>query len=174
MQTTLKRIYAYKPCKNGFEELLYKLGMPKLNDWRRLPISEIDRKIDVLTILDLNGFDDALWSLRAVEGYDKELRLFAVWCGKRVQENISDIRSIEAINVAEKFANGKASKCDLMKALIDAEESSDGGWPAEKNPGKAAMTSAKWFSALAKSSEVERKIQEEKFRELLISCSSPV
>lgn len=51
---------------------------------------------------------------------DKELRLFAVFCARQVQHLMTDPRSIEAIDVAEKFAQGKASDDELARAYAAA------------------------------------------------------
>ena len=61
--------------------------------------------------------NDILWVV-AREEYlnDKELRLFAVWCARQVQHLMKDKRSIKALDVAEKHANGEASKADLREA----------------------------------------------------------
>jgi len=68
MRTTLKKIRAHGPCKDGWEQLLKHLGKTKADD----------EPLSILTILDSNGLDDALWCLRAVDGHEREMRLFAV------------------------------------------------------------------------------------------------
>lgn len=160
MKTTLQKILKNISCESQRKEFLRKLGKKESDNC----------KIEILEILDLNGFDDALWSLRGVDGYERELRLFAVWCGRRVQENIKDQKSIDAINIAEKFANGEASESDLLQVWVNADDSLDGGWPADKNAGRAAYTSAKWFAAIAQSNKDERQAQERQFREVLLNC----
>lgn len=52
---------------------------------------------------------------------DKELHLFAVYCARQVQHLMTDPRSIEAIDVAEKFAQGKASDDELAIARAAAK-----------------------------------------------------
>ena len=47
---------------------------------------------------------------------DKQLRLFAVWCVRQVQHLLKDKRSIEALDVAERYANGKATDEELKFA----------------------------------------------------------
>jgi hypothetical protein len=47
---------------------------------------------------------------------DKELRLFAVFCARSVQHLITDERSVNAINVAERHANGEATDQELAAA----------------------------------------------------------
>ena len=49
---------------------------------------------------------------------DKELRLFAVFCARQVQHLLTDPRSIDAIDVAERFAHGEASAEELAAASV--------------------------------------------------------
>ena len=106
MQTTLNKIRAHSPCKTGWEKLLKHLGKTKADD----------EPLALLTILDSNGLDDALWCLRAVNGRDKEISLYAVWCARQVQHLMIDARSISAIYVAERYANGEATEEELAEA----------------------------------------------------------
>jgi hypothetical protein len=55
---------------------------------------------------------------------DKDLRLFGVWCARESLKLIEnpDKRSIEACNVAERYANGKATKEELDAAYIAADD----------------------------------------------------
>ena len=103
MKTTLNAIRKHEPCKDGWEKLLKYLGKTKADD----------EELSIATILDSNGLNDALWCLRAVEGYDKEIRLFAVWCARQVQHLMKDQRNIDALNVAERYANGEATEEEL-------------------------------------------------------------
>ncbi len=70
----------------------------------------------ITTLIDRDGLDEALICLRAVDGRDKEIRLFAVWCARQVQHLMKDQRSIEAIDVAEKYAHGLATEDELTTA----------------------------------------------------------
>jgi len=106
MRTTLKKIRAHGPCKDGWEQLLKHLGKTKADD----------EPLSILTILDSNGLDDALWCLRAVDGHEREMRLFAVDCARQVQHLMTDARSISAIDVAERYANGEATEEELAEA----------------------------------------------------------
>lgn len=47
---------------------------------------------------------------------DKELRLFAVFCARQNLHLLTDHRSINAIDIAEKFAHGHATVDDLDAA----------------------------------------------------------
>ena len=110
MKTTLNKIRKHEPCTSGWEKLLTYLGKTKADD----------EPISIATILDSNGLDDALWCLRAVDGYDKEIRLFAVWCAGQVQHLMKDQRSIDALDVAERYANGEATEEELEVARAAA------------------------------------------------------
>jgi len=100
MNTTLNKIRSKSPCADGWVKLLKHLGKPQADD----------EPLSLITILDSNGLDDALWCLQAVDGHDREIRLYAVWCARQVQHLMTDKRSLDAIDVAERFANGLALK----------------------------------------------------------------
>jgi hypothetical protein len=53
---------------------------------------------------------------------EKDLRLFSVWCAREALELIEnpDHRSLEACDVAERYANGEATKEELLAAHADA------------------------------------------------------
>ena len=107
LTTTLNRIRAHGPCRAGWEKLLRGLGKTQADD-EPLPYS---------TILRINGLDDALWCCRAEERqHAREWRLFAVWCTRRVQHLMTDPRSVAALDVAERYANGAATEAELYAA----------------------------------------------------------
>lgn len=126
MFTTLNQIRAKSPCAEGWTKLLAHLGKTKADD---VPLS-------IITILDSNGLDDALWCLQAVEGHDREKRLYAVWCARQVQHLMKDKRSIDALDTAERFANGLATQEEL-----DAARAAAGG-AACNSAGDASCNSA--------------------------------
>ena len=145
MKTTLNAIRACSPCERGWKKLLNGLGKT----------AAYDDPLSLIVILDINGLDDALWCLRAVSGHDKEIRLFAVWCARQVQHLTSDKRSVTAIDVAERFANGDATKEDLDAARAAA-------WAAAWDAASDAASDAAWAAA----SDAARDAQEAKLREL--------
>ena len=66
---------------------------------------------------------DIIWLLCHKEFLsDKDLRLFAVWCARESLNLIDnpDPRSIEACNVAERYANGEATRAELEEARYHA------------------------------------------------------
>ena len=110
--TTLNRIREQnpRPCAPSWEILLRSLGKTSADD-EPLPYAYIVRTLDL---------DDALWCCRAEPQYAKEWRLFAVWCARRVQHLMGDPRSIAALDVAERYANGRADDTDLAAARAAA------------------------------------------------------
>jgi hypothetical protein len=99
MFTTLNKIRAKSPCFDGWSKLLKYLGKTKADD----------EPLSLLTILNSNGVEDTIWCFRAVEGYDKEQRLFAAWCARQVQHLVTDERSIAVLDTAERYANSIAT-----------------------------------------------------------------
>lgn len=94
--------------------------------------------ISLLSILDSNGFDDALWALRCVPEVDRDARLYAVSCARQVQSLMTDPRSVEALKVVERFANGEATQEELDVARDAAR---DAAWNATED--------ATWHAARA-------------------------
>ena len=147
MKTTLDEIRKHNPCAGGWEKLLKYLGKTKADD----------EPLAITTILDSNGLQDALWCLRAVEGYDREIRLYAVWCARQVQHLLKDQRSIDAIDVAEKYANGQATQDELDAARDDAWSAAgaaryaamDVAWSAAWHAADAAARVAAWGAVRA-------------------------
>ena len=63
---------------------------------------------------------DLIWAAtRPCVLTDKELRLFAVFCARSVQHLLKDPRSRDAIDVAERHADGLATN-DELRAAYDA------------------------------------------------------
>ena len=70
---------------------------------------------------------------------DKELRLFAVWCERQVQHLMPDERSIAALDVAERRANGNATDEELRTAAwVARAAASDVAWMAAWRAAEAA------------------------------------
>jgi len=135
VKTTLNAIRAHSPCADGWSKLLRHLGKTQADD----------EPLDLRTILDSNGFDDALWCLRAVPNCDREARLFAVWCARQVQHLMTDPRSIAALDVAERRAHGKATDAELAAA-----------WAAAGAAARAAACDAAWAAAWAAACDAAR------------------
>jgi hypothetical protein len=71
---------------------------------------------------------------------DKTLRLFACWCVRQFWELLTDERSRNAVEVAEKFANGEATSEELVAAR-------DAAWDAAGDAAGDAARDAAWSAA---------------------------
>jgi hypothetical protein len=83
MNTTLNKIKQHSPCTEGWVKLLSHLGKTEADD----------EHLELTTILESNGLNDALWALRAVDGKDREIRLMACDFAESVVHLANDIRS---------------------------------------------------------------------------------
>jgi hypothetical protein len=138
MKTTLNQIRACSPC--GLDPRQIPLtGFCKL----RAAMGEgfdPEAPITITQILDSNGLDDALWCLKAVQGYEREKRLYAVKQARKVQHLNTDPRVEAALKAAEDFANGLIGITALAAALAAA------GAAARAAAGAAAGAAA-WAAA---------------------------
>jgi len=75
----------------------------------------------IIDILDCDGLDEALIALDQAQGHDREIRLYASWCARQVESLMTDKRSISALDVAERYANGLATADELSLASVAAD-----------------------------------------------------
>ena len=129
--TSLNRIREHGPCSDGWAKLLRHLGKTQADD----------EPLALATILDSNGVCDALWCLRAVDGHRREMRLYAVWCARQVQHLITDPRSLAALDVAERHADGQATDEELAAAR-------DAASAVARDVAIRGAGDAAWFAAL--------------------------
>ena len=140
--TTLNAIRAHEPCADGWARLLRHLGKTEADD----------EPLALTTILDSNGLGDALWALRAVTGQDRAIRHYAVWCARQVQHLMTDPRSLAALDVAERHADGLATDDELRVAwdaawAVAGYPASVAAWAAAKAAARAAAGDAAWYAA---------------------------
>ena len=129
MKTTLNKIKAFEPCKDGWLKLLTFLNKKKADD----------EELSLLTILESNGLNDALWALRAVDGFEKEKRLMACDFAESVVHLANDERCVNAIKVSRNYANGIATKEELNAAKYVAWTAAE---VASSAAGSACITDA--------------------------------
>ena len=84
---------------------------------------------------------------------DRTLRLFAVYCARSVQHLMTDQRSIDAVDVAERYAHGHATDDELaaargaaMDAMDAMDAAMDAAWAAAASVAVAAASVA-WAAA---------------------------
>jgi hypothetical protein len=155
--TTLNEIRKHSPCSDGWTKLLAHLNKTKADD----------EPLPLLTILDSNGLDDTLWCLRVLgPEHNGWMRLLAVHYARQVQHLMTDQRSLDALDVAERYARGEATDAELAAALSAAR---DAAWDA-RDARAAALSAAR--AARAAAWDAAWDAQEKKLRELL-SCATP-
>ena len=96
---------------------------------------------------------------------DKQLRLIAVECARQVQHLMTDPRSITALDVAERYANGEATDEELAAAWDAARAAgaaARAAWDAARAAGAAARAAgaaarAAGDAARVKQAEIVRK-----------------
>ena len=135
--TTLNKIREHAPCSDGWTKLLRHLGKTTADD----------QPVSLLTVLESNGLDDALWCLRAVDGHQREMRLYAVWCARQAQHLMASPRSLAALDLAERYANGEATDDELAAAW-------DAAWDAARDAAWAAAGAVAWDAAGAAARDV--------------------
>jgi hypothetical protein len=104
--------------------------------------------IDILNVEECPA-EDRLWVVLREDFIDaKTLRLFAAWCAREALKLIDkpDQRSIEACNVAERYANGDATKEELAAARAAAIAAA---WAAASDAARAAAIAAAIAAARA-------------------------
>ena len=121
MKTTLNKIRKHEPCSSSWDRLLKHLGKTKADD----------DPLEIKTILDALGIEDAVWALRAVDNHGKEIRLFACDCAENVLNLFemkfpNDNRPRKAIETARQFANGECNEDELNSARAAAETAARG------------------------------------------------
>lgn len=123
---TLQKIKDRHPCSSWWKKLLKAKGGTTADYAAEFPLSDV---------LDINGLDDTLWCLRCLPKHNNLWRLYAVWCARQVQHLMTDKRSIDALDVAERRARGLATEAEL-----------DAAWDAAR----AAARVAEWAAEAAK------------------------
>ena len=133
--TTLRQIRQHSPCREGWRTLLSALGKT----------GEDDEPLPLTTILQSNGLDDALWCLRTITGYDKEIIRFVLACVQEVRHLMTDQRSLNVLDALERHLESPLSKQELDVVLAEA-------WAAAARAAEAAAEAARaaaWAAARA-------------------------
>ena len=161
--TTLNRIREHSPCEDGWTNLLAGLGKTSADD-AALPFA---------TILEINGLDDAHWCCRAEPQYAKKWRLLMVAYARRVEHLITVPEVKNAIDVAERYANGKATDEELYAAWADASAgeyaaevaswAAERRWDAGDGAARGTVNVVEGDALWNASEAAERKWQEQEF-----------
>lgn len=145
---TLKQLRDAGACFEGYNKVVCMLSGSQFDADRESYMRfKHDAPISLIDIAKNNGLDDALWATRCVHGYDRDLRLYAVWCAKKVQRFMADARSVAALVVAERFANGNATKDELSAAMAAARVAVYDAATAARASAREAALASVWHHA---------------------------
>ena len=151
-EVTLKDLRQAKACIAGYNKVVCSLqGQPftdKHRDMKSYIRFAYKEPISLSFILENNGLNDALWALHCIKDADRDIRLFSVWCARQVQHLMRDSRSTNALDVVERFANGKATKEELEAARDAARDAASAAAYAASAAAYAARDAA-WNAASA-------------------------
>lgn len=143
MFTTLNKLKAHNACEERYNHLLQCLGKTQADD----------ELLSIRTILEYNGIEDAIWAIRTVEGYDKEMRLFACDCAESALSRYeakypNDDRPRKAIEVARRYANGEATLEELDAARKEAWAKWEAtNWESEVAAAWIVLSRVAWWTA---------------------------
>ena len=157
MKSTLNKIRKNNPCKESWLKLLEHLDKTEADD----------KDLHLSVILDLLGVQDTIWALRAVDGKEKEIRLFACDCAEHVlhiyeAKNPNDPTVRKCIEVARRYAAGEATS-EEMTAAWDAADAA----ARDADTARAAANAAAWAAARTADWDAERNYQEFLIRKLI-------
>ena len=112
---TLDAIKAHDPCDD------YKVLKSHLGD--DFPL---DKEFPLSLALDVEGYEyspvsNTIWCFRALPEHKEIIQRFAIWSARQAQHLMKDKRSIDALDIAEKFLDGKATKEELRDAADAAD-----------------------------------------------------
>jgi hypothetical protein len=130
---TLEQIKAACPCIGGWKKILAARGGVKADHSEPFPLSEA---------LDSNGLGDTLWALRCIPEHDALWRRYVVWCARQVRHLMADPRSLDALDVADRYSQGLATDAELAAARAAAEAAEAAAWDAGAAAGVAAEAAA--------------------------------
>ena len=99
LTTTTARIDACNPCSARRQRAAELLNITEPSD----------EPITYAQLLDVLGLDDALWCCRAEPDLAPIWRRYAVWCVRQVRHLMTDQRSMDLLDVAERHASGAAT-----------------------------------------------------------------
>ena len=147
-EVTLKQLRDHDSCVEGYNKVVCMLKGIEFGEYKKTHIRfNHSAPISLVDIANNNGIDDALWCLRCNPEWERDSRLFAVWCARQVQHLMKDERSIHSLDVAEKHADGNATDEELTAAWAAARA-------ADTAAAMAAATAAAWAADTAAQKEM--------------------
>ena len=150
--TTLNIIRAARPCNKGWTKLLKGLGKTAADD----------EPLPLMTILDINGLDDALWCIDADPALERIKRHYQAWCAEQVlhlfeAEHPGDMRVRDQIAM---LRNDDATP-------EERDAARDAAWAAALDAARAAA----WYAARDDAWDAARDEQERHLRSMFMEAT---
>lgn len=174
--TTLNIIRAARPCNKGWTKLLKGLGKTAADD----------EPLPLMTILDINGLDDALWCIDADPALERIKRHYQAWCAEqvlhlfeaehpgdmRVRDQIAMLRNDDATpeeRDAARAAAGDAARAAAMATARGAAMAAarDSAWAAALDDARATA----WYAARDDAWDAARDEQERHLRSMFMEAT---
>ena len=147
-----KLIRSFTPCYNPSEVEIADGESLTIKEWIEKYRNIVKKKEDIIWLVCRPEFMT-----------DKDCRLFAVWCAREALKLIKspDPRSINACDVAEKFANGQATNEELAAARAAAMDAARAtawaaAWAATMVTAMVTARDAAWAAARAAAMDAAR------------------
>ena len=159
---TLNRIKSHSPCFEGWVEVVRANGGVKV---------DFDCPFPVSSILDSNGLDDTLWTLKCLPEYGKLWRKFSWWLATQAVDNSQDQRVKNCLEVVARYIESNATEKELSAARSAARSATYAAYAARSVAWSAtyaawSATYAAWSATYAARSDAYA-AQENKLREIL-------
>ena len=156
--TTLNAIRKASPCESGWKKLLAALGKTKADN----------EPLDLLTVLNSNGLDDALWVMSFAMPDARLARHFQAWCAEQVLHIFEAVRPDDrrVRDQIETLRRDDATKAERAAAEAAWAAADAAAWAAAWAAADAARDAARdaaWAAARA----AARDAQESRLRKML-------
>jgi hypothetical protein len=132
-------IRKFKPCYDPSDVITDETEELSVKQW-------VEKYRKVITV------NDIIWLLLRKEFISKkDLRLFAVWCAREALKLVEnpDERIVEACNVAERYANGEATKKELDAARDAADAARVAAYYAANDVANDAASITAYYATLS-------------------------
>ena len=145
---TLEALRKARACYEGYNKVVRMLQNSDFTheDWIRIsyiPFSH-NQNISLLSILENNGLDDAMWALRCISDIDRDCRLFAVWCARQAPGIKDHVPSETLLSNCEAFAKGEITQIEMDAARGAAWGAA---WGAASGEAWDAVSGEAWGAA---------------------------
>ena len=129
--TTLNIIRAARPCEEGWTKLLKGLGKTAADD----------EPLPLMTILDINGLDDAIWCIDADPALERIKRHYQAWCAEQVLHLFEAERPSDR-RVREQIATLRHDDATPEDRAAAGDVAGDAAWDAAWGAARDAAWSA--------------------------------